>query len=624
MTQLNHWISYANSFPKGDPRPLAFRKTADNFVKKVVSEFSHTSRVNGLLFGQVQSGKTTHTFSVIASTADADPGFSTFVYLTSNSTQLQLQTLGDALARLNTTFEVCGPDDELRFKKNHKRPNLVILNKDKSVLKKWIGVLEAQAGLGLGPIFIVDDEGDAASQNTLVNKEDVSTIYGLIHDLRAMGTGSVYLQVTATPQALFLQSILSGEKPKFIHYFDPGPDYLGGEFFFGQDNNLTHIPISESDFSELIDGDSPSQGLIKALSFFVVVCCYFAREGKTNANALVHPHVSVASHKKVLETSVAVIESLTSPVLDIAHQGFLKSALEELNRNLDGEQLAWSEVEQRLSSGLKIDCHIINSGNKVDEDEYRSGFNVVVGANAIGRGVAFPHLQTVYYTRKAKTPQADTFWQHSRIFGYDRDWRALRIFMPSSLFRLFRVLQDQNQRLIEIIKSGNGDVLQIALPKGVAATRANVIDRKRFRFIVGGTNYFPSLPNQDNAFEVDEIFKKFEDKYTGPIELEDLRKVIELAADKDAEWKAKSFLKAIEQELVKPQATLLLRRDRKISANTGSMLSPNDREYGDKIQNQIVLTAYRVDGAHGKWSKAKDFWLINVKLPGSLLYYEVD
>jgi hypothetical protein len=54
------------------------------------------------------------------------------------------------------------------------------------------------------------------------------------------------------------------------------------------------------------------------------------------------------------------------------------------------------------------------------------------------------------------------------------------------------------------------------------------------------------------------------------------------------------------------------------------MLSPNDRQYGDKLQNQIVLTAYRVDGAQGKWSKAKDFWLINVKLPGSLLYYEVD
>lgn len=624
MMEKNHWISYANSFEKGDPRPLAFRKTADTFVKKVIAEYSHTSRVNGLLFGQVQSGKTTHTFSVIASTADADPGFSTFVYLTSNSTQLQLQTLGDALARLNSTFEVCGPDDELRFKKNQKRPNLVILNKDKSVLKKWIEIFKSQESLGLGPIFIVDDEGDAASQNTLVNKDDFSTIYTLIRELRGLGRGSVYLQVTATPQALFLQSIFSDEKPKFIHYFDPGPEYLGGEFFFGRDNNLTHVPISESDFSDLIDSDSASEGLLKALSFFVVVCCYFAREGRLNANCLVHPHVSVASHTKVLKTSVALIESLTNPNMDEIHKGHLEFAMLELNRNIEGKNVDWDEVKARLSSGLKINAHIINSSNKVDEEEYRSGFNVVVGANAIGRGVAFPHLQTVYYTRKAKSPQADTFWQHSRIFGYDRDWQALRIFMPASLFRLFRVLQDQNQRLIEMIKSGEQNVLQIALPKGVVPTRANVIDRKRFRFIVGGTNYFPSLPNQGNAGQIDDLLKKFDDKYTGPVDMQLVRKLIDLAADRDAEWKAKSFLKAIDQEIAKPQATLLLRRGREISANTGSMLSPNDREYGDKVKNQIVLTAYRVDGLKGKWSEGKDFWLINVKLPGSLLYYEVE
>ena len=86
---MNHWISYANTFPKGDPRSLAFGRTSSKFVKDVVTKFSHRSRVNGLLFGEVQSGKTTHTFSVIAATADGDPGFRTFIYLTSNSNQLQ-------------------------------------------------------------------------------------------------------------------------------------------------------------------------------------------------------------------------------------------------------------------------------------------------------------------------------------------------------------------------------------------------------------------------------------------------------------------------------------------------------------------------------------------------------
>jgi hypothetical protein len=623
LTQANHWISYSNSFEQDDPRPLAFRNTADKFVKNVISAFDHNSRVNGLLFGQVQSGKTTHTFSVIAATADADPGFNTFVYLTSNSTQLHQQTLGDALEKLSNTFEVCGPDDELRFRKNHRRPNLVILNKDKSVLAKWASVLESDPSMPMGPIFIVDDEGDSASQNALVNKNDESKIYAQIKSFRALGTGSVYLQVTATPQALFMQSTYSDEKPKFIHYFDPGDKYLGGEFFFGRDDSITHVPISEDDFEELTHGAQGSQGLRQALAFFVVVAAYFSHLGRTNANCLVHPHFSRGSHVSVHAKTVKIIKELTSVSLSPEFEILISEALVSLNAKTD-KKFTRAEFDAVVSGDLNISSVIINADNKVDEADYKQGYNVIVGANAIGRGVAFPHLQTVYYTRKAKTPQADTFWQHSRIFGYDRDWQVLRIFMPASLFRLFRVLQDQNHRLIEMIKSDDFDIMQIALPKGINATRSQVVDRGRHKFVVGGTNYFPSQPNQENAEAVDKLLEPFGDSFDGPVDLDIVKKVIELAGDPAAEWKSKSFIKAIDQGLKDPKASLLLRRNRKISSNTGSMLSPNDREYGDGLKSQLVITAYRVDGLHGKWSLGKDFWLVNIKLPGSLLYHEVE
>ena len=196
--------------------------------------------------------------------------------------------------------------------------------------------------------------------------------------------------------------------------------------------------------------------------------------------------------------------------------------------------------------------------------------------------------------------------------------------MPATLFRLFRVLQDQNQRLIEMIKSEEFDLLQVALPRGVNPTRGQVIDKKRYRFIVGGTNYFPSQPNQENALELDGALSQFGDAYTGPVSLDLLTKLIQLAADPAAEWKSKSLLKAIEQELLDPKATLLLRRDRRISHDTGSMLSPNDRAYGDGLKTQIVVTAYRVNGEAGNWPERRDFWLINVKLPGALFYHEVE
>lgn len=618
-----HWLNYAKTFPERDSRPIAFQNTSNKFVRDVISNFNHTSRVNGLLFGQVQSGKTTHTFSVIAATADADPGFRIFVYLTSNSTQLHKQTLGDALQRLNNSFEVCGPEDELRFRRNLTRPVLIILNKDPRVMSKWIEILTSDTRTAEGPVLVIDDEGDAASQNTKVNQGDISTIHGQIKSLRELGTGSVYLQVTATPQALFLQSLASGEKPKFIHYFDPGSQYLGGEFFFGSEDSITHRHIAENDLDGLLESGKPSQGLIQTIASFVCVAAYFQFMNRTNANCLIHPHYSRASHATVATIVESLVQTFLSADMPAWAQEELASAYIDLTRQISGD-FELSDFWGEHAKGLSIDCLIINTDNKVSEDEYRSGFNVIVGANAIGRGVAFPHLQTVYYTRKAKTPQADTFWQHSRIFGYDRDWQTLRIFMPPSLFRLFKVLQDQNSRLIEMIKLGDNTLLQVPLPKGVSPTRGGVVDRKRYRFIVGGTNYFPPNPNQDNGRPLDRLFEKFVGNYTGPIELDDVKDAVRLASDQDADWKAASFVKALESTKFDVKATLLLRRERNISANKGSMLSPNDREYGNGITQQVVLTAYRIDGASNGWNMGKEFWLINIKLPGNLFYHEVE
>src|SRR5699024_1527544 len=43
---------------------------------------------------------------------------------------------------------------------------------------------------------------------------------------------------------------------------------------------------------------------------------------------------------------------------------------------------------------------------------YDQGLNIIIGGNSLGRGVTFEGLQIVYYSRTAKIPQADTYWQH--------------------------------------------------------------------------------------------------------------------------------------------------------------------------------------------------------------------
>ena len=68
-------------------------------------------REKGLLFGEVQSGKTAHMFGIIAATADADPGFKTFVLLTTNNRNLQQQTIRRAFRQL-PTFNICDETDD--------------------------------------------------------------------------------------------------------------------------------------------------------------------------------------------------------------------------------------------------------------------------------------------------------------------------------------------------------------------------------------------------------------------------------------------------------------------------------------------------------------------------------
>jgi hypothetical protein len=80
--------------------------------------------------------------------------------------------------------------------------------------------------------FLLDDEADAASLNAKVNQNEITAINQHIRDIRSSCSSCIYLQVTATPQAVLLQADDSEFKPSFVIYFEPGKSYLGGDFFF--------------------------------------------------------------------------------------------------------------------------------------------------------------------------------------------------------------------------------------------------------------------------------------------------------------------------------------------------------------------------------------------------------
>ena len=175
---------------------LSVRETMDTISKNNLATFSHMDHEVGLLLGQVQSGKTGQMFGVMS--AAADHGFELFLVLTSGMTALQQQTFERAMQSIDT-FNVCNENDEVRFfSKKLRQPTAVVLKKNASVLRKWKNHL-ASSGYCTGrPIFIIDDEADATSLTTKVNKkelEEKSTINQLLEDIKQLCTSSFYLQV---------------------------------------------------------------------------------------------------------------------------------------------------------------------------------------------------------------------------------------------------------------------------------------------------------------------------------------------------------------------------------------------------------------------------------------------
>ena len=229
---MQYLKSYLNRITERGNAGLAesISATAEEVGGKYLKNFSFTSHEIGLLFGNVQSGKTGQMFGIICKATDL--GFPVFVLLTTDNVVLQQQTLDRVKSDLEG-YCICGENDAGIFTENSLiLPTIVVLKKNARILKLWANIFSSTGFMRGNPLFIIDDEADAASLNTLINKKGQSSINKYLDSIRSGASSSLYLQVTGTPQAIFLQTMVSGWHPLFTYYFNPGNGYLGGDFFF--------------------------------------------------------------------------------------------------------------------------------------------------------------------------------------------------------------------------------------------------------------------------------------------------------------------------------------------------------------------------------------------------------
>ena len=625
-----HFDSYLKKIELVSPGiSPSIKNTIDALIPKHIKTFSFRDHLTGLLLGNVQSGKTSQVLGLIS--AAADEGFSIFVFLTTDNVYLHDQTLKRAVSSLDT-FVVCGEDEDLKFMESKvRKPVMIVIKKNSRVLKRWKDNLASSKFCEGRPLFIIDDEGDAASLNTKINQKQQSTINRHLEGMKKLANSSMYLQVTATPQSLFLQGKASGWRPAFVHYFSPGQGYLGGDFFYCDPPSSCIRLTPENELDELRDeGKIIAEGLrLSLLSFLVTGAHILLSKSAVACNFLVHPSVRIADHTKIASRLGEYLNEMLLAVSEDKMGDFLKESWTDLKKTKPG-LVEFGKIHDFIKQMLheeKIKIFVMNSigSNVVD---CSSGMSIIVGGNSLGRGVTFPALQTVYYCRTAKAPPAETVWQHCRMFGYDRDPSLMRVFIPPSLLKLFIELNSGNRALIGQITGTSAEDVSLLYPPGIRPTRKNVVDSKLMDVIVGGVNYFPNFPKRKYVKQVDDMLAQYSVEGMHETTLNGVMTLLEnFESESKQDWSNAAFInciKALKASRAENKAMLIVRRDRSISKGTGTLLSPVDRAMGDAVKDIPVLTLYRVNGEQDKGWDGLPLWIPNIKLPEGKNFYKVD
>lgn len=605
--------------------------TAAEVVSKWINPLSGgKEETNGLIYGLVQSGKTG--VLTVTGAMGADEGYRTIIILTSDIDPLYQQTLG----RLQEAF----PAIDIIGKKDFKDADgfiqrikgnvcAIVTSKNAGLLRTLIENFKKGRVPRL-TCLIIDDEADQASLNTRERRADGSrsTINDRIVELRSFFEKNTYLQVTATPQALFLQTPGHDFRPKFTVLSHPGSEYVGGEDFFGDGSNLVR-EFDLNDIAVLAPGPQPTptldipKSLLRALDTFMVAAT-FKRKKDIDQNCAFLCHVSTRTddHKHIVDLlrqyktdlaagvngkNATVIKRLKAAYDDLA------STHEEL-KDTSFDSLV--ETIGFFSPGITV--KLVNG--ETDEDvAVKSPYNLFVGGNKLGRGVTIKNLLVSYYGRNPKKPQADTVLQHARMYGYRRkDIGLLRLFLPRELHTVFRAINKMERGLRDLIgRNPTEEFRGIYVESGLNPTRKNVLAPGSIGVYSGGSNYNPAQILRDESVKtsmerIDKKLAAIANKSYMEMPIEDIQAIIRLTMPDQSQseriWNPVAIAESI-AEFAKLQGhatgCVYVDRDRDLDASrreTAGVLTGD--EYKNVPLEKIALYILRTKNkgrSHAAW-----------------------
>jgi Z1 domain len=546
------------------------RKTAEDVARRWVGPLSGgKEQINGLVYGLVQSGKTG--VLTVGGAMGADEGYRTIIVLTSDNDALYDQTLGRVQEAFPGMDILAKPDckDQQGFLQRVRSGTCAIVaTKNASLLRAIIANFKKGNVKGLS-CLLIDDEADQASLNTRASKDDgsVSGINALIAEIRSFFDKNTYLQVTATPQALFLQTPDHPFRPKFTVLSHPGQDYVGGDDFFGDGSNLVR-EFDSAHIATLSPGKQPAPtlelppSLCLALDTFMIAATHKkTSEADQNSAFLCHVSTRKDDHAHIVNLLRRYKTDLAQKLgaNDTKIKQRLKIAYDDLAKSHPGVREAsfdkLLEAIKFFSPGITV--KLVN-GDTDEDVALRSPYSLFVGGNKLGRGVTIKNLLVSYYGRNPKSPQADTVLQHARMYGYRRkDIGLLRLFLPPELHNVFRAINNMQQSLRELIaKNPNEEFRGLLLEGTLKATRKNVLVPGAVGVYTAGSGYNPAQVARDSSVratttKIDLLLESISNKSYAEFPIEKVQELVRLpipdASKAQHIWNTEAIVGSIEK-----------------------------------------------------------------------------
>ena len=668
ITNLKEYLHDEENISYADFQQIL--QTASEVIERCQNHTQNGS-VQGLIYGHIQSGKTSVILTTMA--LAADNGFNHFVVMTSNLNDIYEQTLERIKGALDS-FHVFGKT-EIR-QTSITTPGLplaLVCPKHPRRLQDVLNIIQL-SNWQKEPVIIIDDEADQASLDTNINDQNkpTSAVNRAILNLRDYLNSHTYLQTTATPQALLLQDSQSAFRPDFVVVTEPGTGYAGGNRFFdnndfGNSDYIRQVP--DIDLNRLRTSNRISDTVIQSMLVFFLGSAVLRKQGSQKRYAyLLHTSFRQADHHLAAvlvenfknQLTHELRQNTNDPIIGVSPG--LRTQLQNAYDNLEqtfvkfGSIPAFPEVlaetARRIASTEVIEINSV-TGEGIRANPSRR-HTLYIGGTKIGRGVTVKNLLVTYYGRDAQQPQMDTVLQHARMYGYrQKELPAIRIYLPIRLAQRFVDIHESDNLVREQCKSTHLPIKVIPLmSRGIKPTRRNVLNENTNRITYqGGRQYFPQLPISDSNIlgnqtqELDNLLSiaKYPDvKHSYTVTIDDLLKILDFqygTPDASGAWKDDLIRQAVtalgNQERYQNTGTLVIvnldsglkKSESRNYTQLGSVL-PGDAgriPYGvDPRYPALLMTRLRGDvNPLGGWHGVP-FWVPTIRFPDGNYAFSVN